>query len=287
MRSILVMMGIGLVTLGFTASRASAALDLSAAGHINIGLLGFNGVGGAAFDDSTGNLWISDSGPATNNVIELNPLGPGLDIGAFFDASVVPGLGQGPDAMALHPVTGNLFLFSAFQETDQSGEVTQAGVYVPGFDGPSNVGGASFNSAGELFAFDQGTGTIGKLDPVTGAILQVIPLIGFSDRIGAADFDPVTGNLIAYSTNTKELLEIVPTTGEILSFTDVSSFLVLPSFPTGMAFNGSGDVLYIASGQNAGGDRIEILNRVIPEPSTLLLTAVSSMLIVRQRRRQG
>lgn len=282
MHKIVTIVSLGLIGLSVDISKAS--LILSSNTTIDISSLGFNGVGGAAFDEATGNLWLSDSGPATNDMVEINPLSIGLDVVSSFDASVVPGLTQGPDALALHPVTRNLYLFSSFMKNDRTGQVTQSGVLVPGFSGPENVGGAAFSPSGELIVMDQGNGTIRKLNSTTGAVEQVIPLIGFSNRIGAADFDPLTGNLIAYSTNTRELLEIVPTTGQILSTTDVSPFLALPSFPTGLAFNSTGDLLYIASGQNAGGDRLEVLNRV-PEPSSLLIfLCYTGVLFVRRGR---
>ncbi|MCG8405831.1 MAG: hypothetical protein MI923_11600 [Phycisphaerales bacterium] len=286
MQKIFVIMAVGFVMQAMSTGLARASLILSSNRTIDISALGFNGVGGAAFDETTGNLWISDSGPATNAVVEIDPLSVELDIVSAFSASVVPGLTQGPDAMALHPVTGNLYLFSSFMKNDRTGQVTQGGTFIPGFDGPENVGGAGFSASGDLLVMDQGNGTIRKLNPTTGAVQETIPLIGFSNRIGAADFDPLTGNLIAYSTNTRELLEIVPSTGQILSTTDVSQFLVLPSFPTGLAFNSSGDLLYLASGQNAGGDRLEVLNRVIPEPrsSLLVCTAAISLLLMRNRR---
>ncbi len=272
------------VAVCLSASVASADLELSLNSVVDIGHLDFNGVGGAAFDPQTGNLWLSDSGPSTNNVVELNPANGGVI--SSFAASIVPGLAQGPDALAMHPGTGNLFLFSAFQEQDVTGQVTQNGLLIPGFDGPENIGGAAFAPDGRLFAAVQSDGTLLELDINSGAIIQTTELVGFSNRVGALDFDPVTGNLVAYSTNTRELLEINPGTGAITGITDISSFLVLPSFPSGIAFDETGSTLFVASGQNAGADELIVLNRV-PEPTGLMtMIGLSALAGLRPRRKR-
>lgn len=273
---------ITVVTYCLTASIAQAELDLSLNSVIDIEHLEFNGVGGAAYDVQSGNLWLSDSGPSTNNIVELNPM-TGAVVSSF-SASVVPGLEQGPDAIAMHPDSGNLFLFSTFQEQDVTGQVTQEGLLIPGFDGPENIGGAAFSADDRLFAARQSDGTLFELDVDTGGLISTTDIVGFSNRVGALDFDPVTGNLVAYSTNTQELLEIDVSSGAITGITDVSSFLVLPSFPSGIAFDETGSTLFISSGQNAGADELVVLNRV-PEPSSMALLVGVLTILERKSRR--
>lgn len=234
--------------------------------------LGFNSVGGMDFDDNTGQLWLADAS-SSNDVAALNPLTGA--VATTFDASVVPGLTAGPDALALNPATGNLYLFSTFSESD-AGVVTQAGTLVTDYgdlSGLADVGGAAFRNAADLYVVDEDDGTLRTLDLATGAILTTASLTNFSGRVGAAGFDPQTGLLVAYSVGSQELLEIDVDTATVLSMTNISAFLTAPNFPTGLAFNTDGSILYLSSGDGAGADELYVFSR-IPEPSTLMICAI-------------
>ena len=265
----------------------AASLDLSLLQVTDISGLGFNSVGGAAFDDSDGRLWLTDAAGTTNDVVEIDPI-TGAVISSF-DASVVPGLTAGPDAMALNPTTGNLFLFSTFTQF-QHGEVTQGGVLVNdlGETSTDDAGGATFAPDGSLLILDEGDGAIKVVDQTTGAITSTTALSGFTGRVGAADFDPVTGNLFAYATGTMELLEIDYLTGVVLSFTPIGAFFSNASFPTRFAFNADGSQLYFSNGTGSGGDELLVFNRTtdteVPEPSTMTLLGLGSLALWRRRK---
>lgn len=257
------------------------SLILSLDKVIDIGVLRFNSVGGAAFDAASGNLWISDASGVgvgfTNQVVELNP--DTEHVVSSFNANVIPGLSEGPDALALHPITGNLFLFSVFSEAE-AGEVTQAGALVREFTTVAAAGGATFNGSNELIVCYEGWDpTLHRINQETGVLETSVPLVGYEDRISALAHDPFTGNLFAYGDENETLLELDEATGQILSTTDVSGFLVdEPSYPTGMTFNATGDKIYFSRGSHGGEDDLIVLNRVIPEPSTLAMLGLGGLL---------
>ena len=264
----------------------AASLDLSLLQITDISGLGFSSVGGAAYDSSDGRLWLSDASNVTNDLVELDPLTG--TVFTRFDASVVPGLSAGPDAIALNPTTGNLFLFSTFTEVAH-GEVTQAGALVRDLGGTfaDDAGGATFSPDGKLLILDEDDGTIKEVDQITGAIISSTPLTSNAGRVGAADFDPLTGNLFAYNTNTIELLELDYLTGVVLSVTSLAPFLSSPNFASGFAFNGDGSQLYIASGTTGAGQELVVLNREVPEPATLSLLGLGAIGLLGRKRRKA
>lgn len=262
----------------FVSQTCSATLSsLTLLQTTDISGLGFAAVGGIDFDDNSGELWLADAGGpgigGNNEVTAIDPLTG--TVSTSFNASVIPGLGAGPDALALNPSTGNLYLFSTFGETD-AGVVSQAGTLVTDYGSlptTTDVGGASFRNAADLYVLDEGNGALKTLDLATGAVLTSTNLTNFSGRVGAAGFDPQTGLLVAYSTGTQELLEIDVDTATVLSMTNISAFLTAPNFPTGLAFNTDGSILYLSSGDGAGADELYVFSR-IPEPSTLMICAI-------------
>ncbi len=270
----------------------AAPLNLSLSGVIDISGLGFNSVGGMAFDDVSGRLWLSDSTgqpAATNLVVAIDPTTG--NVLQSFDASVVPNLLRGADALAIEPATNNLFLFSSFGES-VAGEITQSGTFVQSLSGSGNAGAAAFAPSGTLLTLTQDSGQLQQVDPATGDVLSTSSLIGYTGRISAADFDPVSGRLFAYGDATDTLLEIDVATAQVLSQTDVSPYLLASDFPTGFAFNADGSRLYLARGTGAGAEAVLVFDvatpPVIPEPSAALLAmfAALSLGVLTARRRR-
>ena len=81
------------VFLFLSAGQAHAQLDLSFHSQVDITFLGYNSVGGTAFDDSTGRLWVCDAGSFTNQVNTIIPTGVSLNIGII--ATTVEAIGRG------------------------------------------------------------------------------------------------------------------------------------------------------------------------------------------------
>ncbi len=243
---------------------AAAQLDLTPTGSIPIQALGFGGVGGMAFDDASGHLWIADSAgvaSGTNLIVELDPANGAVL--SSISASVVAGLSLGPDALALAPDTGDLVAFSVFNE-DVGGVVTQAGVPVATFVSAWHCAALAFDASARLFGIEDsftGSGLLHELDRQSGSILSDVPLTGATGRISAMDFDPLTGRLVAYDDATEELLEIDVQTGQVLGATDLSPYVLADGFPAGIAFDALGVRLFVAKGNGAGADAILVFQR--------------------------
>ena len=100
-------------------SAFTAPLSLTFIQATDISGLTYGGIGGMAYDASLfGRLWIADGSGATptapgetNQVALIDPL-TGSVITSF-DASA-GNVFRGPDGVALDPLSGDLFLFSAF-----------------------------------------------------------------------------------------------------------------------------------------------------------------------------
>lgn len=264
---------------------AKAAVNLSLLQITDISGLGLAAVGGLAFDNSDGRLWVADAGSQTNSVFEINPL-TGATFSSF-SASIVPGLTSGPDALALDPVSGNLFLISLFVETE-AGVVSQGGVLINDLGSPAGLdhAGLAFNSTGQLFGQDEDSGAIVEFQLSNLSILSSVALPG-SPRISATVFDPISGNIFAYAPNEENLLEIDPATGTILDTTDLSGFFVTGvSFPSGMAFNSDGSRLYLSTGSDFGADNLYVF--AIPEPAVnAALLGLGALGLAFYRRRFG
>ena len=265
MRKLFIVLG----SLGLALPAQAIPLLLTLNQVTDLSGLGMSSIGGSAFDASDGRLWVADADTDTNDVFEIDPFSGAVF--TSFDASVIPGLDLGPDALALSPTSGNLVLFSSFNESE-AGVVTQGGALVGDYALYAHAaGGASFDASNQLFTVDEVNGTLRRLDPTTGAVVTTTPLIGFGGRLMGADFDPFSGSLYAYASDDRQIIEIDVITGLVLSLTDVSSF-VAPGFPSSLAFNGDGSLVFLSSGTSSSPDELVILNRfVIPEPASLPL----------------
>ncbi len=161
--------------------------------------------------------------------------------------------------MALDPISNNLFVFG-LNQLHAGGVITQTGQFVYELELAAlyDAGGAAFTPTGLLFVTDEDGGIIREVNPISGEILSEIPVN--TGRLAAADFDPLTGNLFAYDDDAVAIVEIDIVNGDILSTTDVSKYLSEPNFPSSLAFNTTGDLLFLTSGQD---NTIVILNRTV------------------------
>ena len=153
--------------------------------------------------------------------------------------------------------------------------MNQDGVLVRDFgSNPAiNAGGAAFAPDGTLYVVDHEIGALRTLNTITGAIETTTPLIGTELALAAADFDPLTGHLVAYSWLTLELIEIDAGTGQVLSATDMSDLYSEQWFPTSLAFNADGSLLFFINGYTSSAGELVVLKRV-PEPNSSSLAVV-------------
>ena len=254
----------GLQTVTITATAASG---YSLVQTTNLDALGLFAIGGLTYDDTDDRLWVSDA--ALNTVFEVDPFAGTLF--SSFDVSVaISGLTGGPDGVAVHPGTGELYFFEGFG-SQLAGVTTQAGAFVRNLTSFDRANGAAFNDAEKLFVFNVNEVTYKEVNTNTGAILSSQRIVGVNPSISAIDFDPVSGNLFAYNPTPMELLEIEVSTGNVLSTTDLSAFFGLGN-ARGMAFNTTGDRLFISNDD----DQIVVLGTnasiFIPGTDTVVVT---------------
>jgi hypothetical protein len=232
-------------------------------GTIDISATNIGSCGGIRFEAGTDHLWVS--GAATgNDIFEIDPTSGAIL--TQFDPSVIPGFDNGADALALNPNNGNLVAISASGE-DEAGIVSQAGALVTDFASGHEAFGADFTPFlnTTLFAVRNATATgsptILRLSNTTGALLESIPIVGFtSTRAGDCAFDPVTKELFVLL-ETGLLLQVDRNTGAIADTFDLASFLPSVSVAAGMSFDDTGLRLYISSGSGNEADVIHVFER--------------------------
>ena len=274
----------------------AAPLNLTLNQVTDISALNFGAIGGIAYDSGVlGRLWIADgsgvvptSPGATNQVALIDPLTG--TVTTSFDASAGNVL-FGPDGVGLDPVSGDLFLFSAFTPpVERTAGVTMTNgtaVRTLTIDTSKKYVGAAFKPGGQLWVADRPNSMSEKdnlyqLDPTTGTAIGVVLIkgISFNPNLSGLAFDPFTGNPFAYDTDRQSLLEIDLTTGGVLSETFVGSFFTTSDVAGGIAFNDTGDRLYLGSGLPIGHptgivEELIVLNRFagvgIPIPGAFWL----------------
>lgn len=233
-----------------------ANLDISAAGLASIGDLTFE-VGAAK-------LWVSD-GSTAGLVRELSPTNGAVL--STINPSVIPGLGSGPDALAILTTVGSpdLVLFSPFGESE-GGRVSQAGALVADYASSLNATGADVDANGNLWIASGtvigGGSILRRINPSTGAILQSVPILGTTSRVVDLAFDPHTGACYCLFETTNQLVEVNLSTGAQITSTDLTPFLLGGiTVAGGLDFDAQGDRLYVGTGQGASADTIVVLTR--------------------------
>ncbi len=243
-------------------SSGAGDLSLSAYTTVDISALGFSAVGGAALDHATGLLWVSDASGisgGTNDIALIDPMSGAIVL--QFDASVVPGLERGPDALAVRPGNGHVFCFSSFGE-DAAAELSPSGALVKKFFTTYQSTAAAFLTTDDLFLVrDVSPPEIVRFNLFNGMLTSTVAMVGYSKRVSAADFDPVTSNLFVYADETNELLEVDIFSGAVIGATDLSSFILSSAFPTGFAFSPDGRFVYLARGNGIGAMTLIVLSR--------------------------
>jgi WD40 repeat protein len=251
-------------------------LALSLDSIVDIHELGIFALGGAEFDDESGRLWISGTGILTDAVFEIDPTTG--HVFSSFSGSIVPGL-KHPTAIAMDPLSANLFVYGA---TEAAAEVSTSGALLH-MVSSHRIGAAAMDKNGRLYVQDHlpagGDGAIHRVDKATGAFENTITINGYTGTISSMDFDPISGNLFVYADEDDTLLEIDIVSGDILSVTSLTEFLLAAEYPVvapfpfivmaAFAFNEDGTELYLSRGWNIftspyGGETLIVINRELP-----------------------
>lgn len=257
-----------LVALSLVSRANAQSLELTHAGTLDISALGLNSVGDLAMTQTAileaRGLWVSDSSSATN---EIHRLDPATGVSLFsYDASVVPGLTLGPDALA-QSFWGVLFVFSSFGQ-DEAGSVTATGTLDDTFASAQGATAAATERGSELYV---AKGPVGgppellHLSPFDGSVLSTVTLSGIQDRIADMAFDPTTDRLYCLLESTNTLVEVDHVTGASLSLTLLPGPLTTTnSISAGMTFDEEGGRLYVSKGEGLEAGRIHVFERPLP-----------------------
>jgi len=284
---------------------ARAALDLALVQVTDIGSLGFGGVGGLAWDPASGELWIADAAGSflapgagsSNRVARIDPLSATASVS--FDAAAA-NIFLGPDAVAFDTTAGELYLFSAFRDV-VAGVTDAAGTAVRTLAiDPRAYAGAAFDASGALWVVDREPLTfepdfLRRLDPASGSVLGSLLISGASvnPNLSGLAFDPLSGHAVGFDTDRQVLLEIDPVTGAVLSETSVAAWFSEGGVPGGIAFDASGERLFLGSGLPLGHptgivSELVVLERIpsaVPLPGAGALFALLGGGLLARRRR--
>lgn len=255
-----------------------AELIFSGHSSLDIPNLNIQSLCGLGFNNQTQHLWISD-GRGGNLVAEVD-LNTNLAIKHFnvYESGII----NGPDSLAVHPSTSNIFVSSAYLESKLA-EFTPEGNFVRSFTSGYGHSAMTFTPEGKLILMDKDNGAMLFFDIQNNTLEKTVPLLGYSDSIVAADYDPLTGHIFGYCPEERAIIEVDIDTGQVISFTDMLPYLTnLYQSAIGIEFNVSGDKLYF-SGNIYPNHQILVLDRVIPEPCTLVLLGFGA-LVLRSRK---
>lgn len=224
--------------------RAHATIDVSAAQLQSFGDLSCEGL--------LGRLWVSD-GSSHGRVFEFGAT-TGNQLSSF-DPSSIPGLDQGPEALA---VAGGVFnpplvVLSSINE-NEGGRVSQSGNLIADYGGGIGAMGADHDMDGDLWIVTgtaPGAGsTLRRIDVSTGLVLQSLPIVGTTSRAVDVAFDPVTNHPYVLFEETGIVGEISLVNGILLNSTSVAG-LVPHVRVGGFDFDQTGEFLYVAMGASA------------------------------------
>lgn len=204
-------------------------LTLSPLPSIDVRALALGACGDLAYDRLDNRLWIAD-GLAGGQIHQIHPTTGAL--ASSVDPSVIPGLDQGADGLAVGPTFSNsdLFVFSPFAEAE-GGRVSQSGALVLDFNTSHAATGADFDTSGNLWTVSgvaSGSGAqLRRINVATGAVLETVQINpAITERMSDVAFDPHTGACYVLGEASNALFEISLATGNVVSSTSMTPFLV-------------------------------------------------------------
>jgi hypothetical protein len=227
----------------------------------NISTLNLTSIGDLAFDRAAIKLWVCD-GTTGATAFQLNPTTGALI--SQVNASVVPGLDGGPDALAVLVAPNDVCVFSSLGESE-AGRVSQAGALVADYGGAQGATGAEFDTSGHLLVVSGtvagGGSTLLNLNASTGAIVGSQVIQTTSRMVDLAQ-DPHTGLYFGLTEDTNQLVQFSTVDGSLLSATDMTPFLLQTNtIHGGIAFDANGGRLFVATGTGTAADSIVVLTR--------------------------
>jgi hypothetical protein len=252
-----------LASLALTGIGLSQALSLSFQNSVDISSVPLTTVGDLAIHRDLGHLYLSDGAPG-GQVYRINPFN-GSVVSTHAPATI-PGLTQGPDALAITDESGpsGIFVFSPFDES-RGGRMTMAGALVADFGTAYDATGADTTHLGSLWVASGtvagGGTTLQRLNTTTGAILQSVALVGVTERAVDIAWDPWFGAMWVLL-ETGSLRRVNLGTGATTETFDLNTLVSdLNTVHGGIAFGPAGNILYVARGTGTTADSLVILDR--------------------------
>jgi hypothetical protein len=180
---------------------------------------------------------------------------------------VIPGLDQGPDALAVGTLSlqNNLFAFSPFSESE-GGRINSIGQLVTYYGTSHGATGADFDAQNRLWLVCgtvTGAGAVlRRVSIADGSVQQTVAINqAITARMADVAFDPHTGACYVLA-ETNLIHEIDLVTGNVVSTTNVAPLLVsLNAIVGGMDFDDVGARLFLSTGAGAGADVVVVLQR--------------------------
>jgi len=252
-----------LATLASARVLPAQAITLSFDRTIDISSIPLTTAGDLAIHRDLGQLYISD-GAAGGQIFRVDTL-TGAAV-TTHPSSTIPGLTQGPDALAIADVTGtdDLFVFSPLGES-RGGKMTLANTLVADFATAHDATGADTTSAGVLWvaagtAAGGGT-TLLRLNTTTGAVQQTLPVVGVTERAIDIAFDPwFNGMWILFESGILRRVNL--STGATLGTFDLNTLVSgLGTTNGGIAFGPVGTQLFVVRGTGPTANSIVVLDR--------------------------
>jgi len=218
---------------------------------IDVTALGLQSCGDVTFERTFPRIWISN-GSTGGRVFELSTTGTLL---SSFDPASIPGLDQGPEALAiaLGIINPPLVVLSSINE-NEGGRVAQGGTLLADYGTGVGAMGADFDMDGDLWIVTGtalgGRSVLRRIDVSTGAVLFSLPIVGTTSRAVDVAFDPLTNRPYVLFEETGIMSRVDLTTGILQE-----SASLIPYVPHvgvgGFDFDRTGEFLYVAMGDNA------------------------------------
>ncbi|MBL8860374.1 MAG: hypothetical protein JNK02_00035 [Planctomycetes bacterium] len=252
-----------LATLALTSLGLSQAISLSFNRTVDISSVPLTTVGDLAIDRDLGHLYLCDGAPG-GQIFRVD-----ANTGSVVTTqspATIPGLTQGPDALAISDDIGlsEPFVFSPFDES-RGGRMTLSNTLVADFGTAHDATGADTTSLGALWvasgtAAGGGT-TLRRLNPSTGAVIFSVALVGVTERAVDIAYDPwFDGMWVLLESGSLRRVNLFngATTATFNLNTLVSG---LDTIHGGIAFGPVGTQLFVARGTGTTADSLVVLDR--------------------------
>ncbi len=251
---------LSLAGIGLGQSSISLSFDRA----VDISSVPLTSAGDLAIHRDLGHLYMCDGAPG-GQIFRIDTITGGVV--TTHPPSTIPGLTEGPDALAIADGTGSTSILYPFSPIGESrgGRMSFANTLLADFGTSHDATGADTTSTGVLWvstgtAAGGGTALV-RLNATTGVVQQTVPVVGVTERAVDIAFDPWFGGMWVLL-ESGSLRRIDLSTGATLATFDLNTLVSgLGTTDGGIAFGPVGTQLFVARGTGATADSIVVLDR--------------------------